>query len=696
MWIIGLTREQKFASYSRESCWVNDGRLGPSTAVERIHARRTSYASAKPKSAIHLGQGSSFFYSDGVLSYVHGETVRILNVHEGSKTEAVIDLPKLLSQAQIHRDFEQTTYTVEILHYQDEKICLLFAHARMSLLMIIDVCIAETHTPAQTGRLLFLLPGTGLGSVIRGQHPGVKVTFTDELLYYLSNHESPSFNFRRWEIHVRAFDESSTSNSGMNDRVLPWFGNLFRNWPGHQIVMKEYCGNIFILSNRSFIGRADGDDQILTVQEEDSYYQCYVFPAGSTEVYSTEDPVYPLPKGLNMVRIFRDQPKASRTGYSLWPNLTLQEDESTGDLVIVESRRDVKRSQNDKTGKYFFQPLYFPNDDIEPLEPAYTCSIAGNAVGMCFHTVRDDDRVRGNPEHCYPLFDRREGLKYRSYNLSCNSSLAVVLLDESNEEVGGCNGQPNQRGQRVKFHIDSRTHAPPNYKPTTSTRNAEQEFIDKDRAIWPPINAPSALWELLNPVQSQTCDLRAQSDERSIVHLIGPLAPKTSWKPSSNHMGLYDPLYPRSDLEQAGQNVPPALKGITCDTYHEGIFKDGHEFESWKTQAAKAYDDSQEENVLDELWGDNAIVLVNFDEGIRFDGLETMHLGPNTSEDGDSAEALAERLAREHLQQEGRGKGKAVQVEDEPEANVKRSEGLFRIEPAMWLSIGKGFEFKYH
>ena len=346
--------DQNNLRYSQE---VNESTC--SSAVRRASTRKQAFALARPRSAIVLGYGKSFLYQEGFLCYVHKETIRILDVLYGSKEECIIDLRMLFLQGvkgwdaiTAVSDFATAWFEVEILQCEAGILSVLVAGEETSCLMAFDYRPEVVVTDTFQGRVRLVLRGAWPGTMMGGPRPGIGVRHTERFLYYISNHRQDGHD--SWAITMRPFDAETNG-------AFPEMRDLFLTGPGESIAVKINYGWIYVLSNQSKIAHVDENDRITLIEEDDpkSYYQCYRFRTDDFRI-ACRKPFDSTPSTLEMVGIWRRQPKAGPNYNTSWADLTLHEDECTGDLVIVEARQAAECG-NSPSGpiSYEFQPLNF-------------------------------------------------------------------------------------------------------------------------------------------------------------------------------------------------------------------------------------------------------------------------------------------------------------------------------------------------
>ncbi|MCJ1458697.1 hypothetical protein MMC28_009071 [Mycoblastus sanguinarius] len=625
-----------------------------------------------------LSYGDSSLYQEGVLCYVRGTTIRVLKVHEAGNTELVIDIKKLLLQGTKKwsayypyiQKFAAARFAVEILQCQGGMLSMLIASrgtrasggtrvsrgpgasSGTSYLIVVDIRTDLPKKEETQERVRLVIQGAWPGTLLEGSRPGIKIRHTSNLLYYISNQETSPH--REWAIHFHKY--ALNSSVGMPAMIC--------TWPGQSVVFKIHGGFLYILSNQSAVGAflpfLDGFEP-LEEDDGESYYQCYRFPVDNVETYPGP-PRYNVPLLMEQIRVWRRQPQAEPSDNTSWADLTLHEDESTGKLVVVESRQHRGPESGAVSGTYEFQPLAFPErrmlDSTQP--SCFIVGSSGDSVICPLHTLGKKDRPYDKPPHDHRRYDRAN-TKYRAYNLGCNAFLDVTF-DERDDSISDSAGHSPQH---VHFHIGSRTPASPLNKKTGllhgfSPKNAkslpfeasEKTFDDRGIKVWPPVNAPESLLQLLNPFHDCESDIHVESDERSVIYIVGLVKQEDG----NSYLDKR-----KSVKNRRNENSAPKTEDTTCDTTRE----------------------------------DHAIILVSFDSGIDYPGLRKMSFDPDEAED--PVIAITGQKAEGSLGPADKGKGKEkVALNQEVGREGQGSEeDWFRIERAMWMDIGKGFQFSY-
>lgn len=523
--------------YSKESRLAGQGGMTYAAAIERTFSRREAFALARPHSALMLGYGtSSFTYLEGVLCYCQGATIRILQVHEASNVERTIDLSSVLRQIW-GCEVGFPNARAELLHCQDGMLSFSTTAPRHELLPQAGqewvVTVDIRHDVPITRRIKLAINCDRTRIWIRN----------DSRYLFIGAHDGlGSHGHHEWVL--QRYDLADGAKS--LEMQLPY---LCGADVGQTVVFQIYDGYLYALSNQSKF----------EVEEIDwtSYYQCYRFPVdGSSRVL------------LEATRLWRRQHREGPIN-DLWTDLALYKDESSGDVFIIESRREWKNGISAQRRTYYRQKLTFPHrpscvpDDATIMEsPRVSLADPHSELWITALPLGDpligllDENSRPLYEEAHPRPDRDchhehsvlEGgesaphyftltkTKYRVYNPSCSAFLDLVW-DHS--------VYPQSQGtvQQMRLRIGSRKQAPPLdkkgilYKPTvnetdrTSIKDSEERFSDQGIRMWPPNDAPLRLLKLLNPCSRNQAHVgccssirgrvAAISDERSIVFMAG-------------------------------------------------------------------------------------------------------------------------------------------------------------------------------
>ena len=419
--------------------------------------------------------------------------------------------------------------------------------------------------------------------------------------------------------------------------------NLFGTDIGQTVDFQIYDGFLYAISNQSSA----------EIEEIDwtSYYHCYRFPVQEPSLSHLE------PKQL-----WRRQHREGPINDS-WTELSLCKDECTGVLLILECRREWKDGGSTQRRTYYRQPLIYPYtpgqvpDHLMITPPPTTNSATTPPAPPTMALPIGDPLISLLDEKSKPLYEAAHKridrnyhseyasdaaasasqsfilakTKHRAYNASCSAFLDLVIDDQAHSQ--------RRWTQQIRLRIGSRIQASP---------------LDSDNFLHPPMNDNDG-----KPIE----DSENHFTDRGI----------TMWPSANAPVELLDLLNPspgaRSNL--GGQRTIGG--GVQALSDERSI-----------VYMAKEYSERE-----------SAIVLVNFDPGIHFQGLKKLTMTASSLEMEDTSRkmVLDERSGAFNAQ-----RGKPIASSSVPDAleSPKDAEQIrpwFQKERAMHLDIGKGFRF---
>lgn len=537
--------------------------------MDRTFDRREAFALARPYSALVLGRGSSFFYRDGSLCYLHEQTIRVLNVHGAERAEHVI-YPEILARVKLPH-LKQFSH-IELLNFQKRWITFLYVGSTGSgevarterWLMVID-------TQSRDPTFCFVRN-------FRRQRIWVR---NDRRYLYIGAHDTVGAHGHH-EWRVEGFD-LCTGKSLAAPLLLPDFwGYEMRE----TIAVEIFDDYLYVVSNRSSY----------EVEEIDwtSFYHCQRFPLDQ-----------PLESRLQRRRIVRRQHREGPI-HDSWTDLSLHRDEETGQMLVVEARMEWRQGITGPLRTFYTARLDQDDwarddtasaDDGSPTEPlTLPNEQLASLVRKGHHPLyaeprrripRDFHREYAGPEPpsggTFPISRTR----YRTFLPASSAFLDVVLDDYPLHLMGSAatSGPWPPIGRRqIRLRIGSRVPKPPCDPATQRLRSptyndvgepvphSEEKFRDRGIRLWPPTGAPAELFELLHPAGTPVGELTAVEDERSLVYRAAPTSLSASagdqdivlvnFDRGIRHAGL--PLLQWSGMEEGGSSVqvgPVTLPG---------------------------------------------------------------------------------------------------------------------------------------
>ncbi|KAL8725136.1 MAG: hypothetical protein Q9166_007540 [cf. Caloplaca sp. 2 TL-2023] len=518
----------RVAGYSRECELVTLKAMSANDALNSIYDRQQAISRARPAATIVLGDGQSFLYRQGLVAYVRDDLIRVLGIHTARRTEGVIYTAVVGTQL-LGVDCQDSE--VELLHLHDGMLTLVY-HGKTRTVNWISrvVAIDVTHYELRKDRLLLAVDlWTSEDIVVRNNRQYIAILAPTGL----------SANGRHREWVCRVWD---TDNLPARPPTLQ-IPQLAVNEIGQALVFEVYDKFLYAVSTQS--QEMDEPDWI-------AHYTCVRFPLDN-----------PHASALETISIWR---RSHREGpiNDLWTELQLQRDQCTGELVIIEARKEWIHGSSSQYRTWYKQILpasFTVIDDLMNTEDQAAKLFSANASSgtpYLLATPPNDATVPGldqPPRHTrLPCNTHREypstgpsppslhnsvlaKSRYRTYIPSAAAFLDIVVDDRQISS-------PNAWAQQLRVRIGARKEASPldeqgmihqRFIPRGGqpVDGSEMRYEDTGIHLWPPADAPAVLQDLLNGSTTfrqlsdddeSKCrtlgDIRAISDERSIVYLI--------------------------------------------------------------------------------------------------------------------------------------------------------------------------------
>ncbi|KAI4285509.1 MAG: hypothetical protein L6R38_000606 [Xanthoria sp. 2 TBL-2021] len=527
---------QRVAGYSKEWALVTSNRMSPIDALLCVYGRRQALSEARPASTLVLGDGQSFLYQQGLLAYVRDDLIRILHVHNARRTEGVIYISLIGSRL---LGVECKDSKVELLHLQDGMLTFIYrgetsTFGWASWILVIDI--------AQSVRLsLAVDPWTSEDVVVRNNRQYVCII--------APTGSSANGRHREWVCRVWNIDSLPARPATLQ---IP---ELTINEVGQALVFEVYDGFLYAISTQS--------SRQMEEPEWVSHYTCFRFPLSS-----------PDRSTLESIRIWRRHHREGPIN-DLWTDLQLVRDESTGELTIIEARKEWTEGSSTQRRTWYRQrlPAVFsdPSDTddkdqnmmdsndqdnsalaVSQLEVSSSSSNMtdspylfkvppdGNETGH--YRLSRNTHAEYSPSVCSTSVVGNSNLaknKYRTYISSAAAFIDLIVDDRQ------ASSHTTAWAQHLRLRIGSRKEASPldehgilhRHSVYPHSRQAiegsELRYEDKGIRLWPPADAPIVLQDLLNGSTSFRAsgdaneskfkspgDITAVADERSMVYLV--------------------------------------------------------------------------------------------------------------------------------------------------------------------------------
>lgn len=294
--------------------------LSPSQALRTCVKTTEALATAKPYSIAYVGLGHTFIYRNGCLWYADDSTLRLLETRQSPKVEIVIDQPSLLSKT-VFRSQQKVAGSISFLHYHEGVLSCLYRYShprRGGWLIAVDV------------RKPTILISTAVASTEK-----LFARHDREFLYYGVSTSNGGDDRKRWDLH--GYDLKTGLYLGRYNFLYDLIGDEI----GATICFEVIDGFFYAISNET----------TYAVEEVDwtSFYHGRRFPLSTPiegMVEKTEDSC-----------MWRRQ-HSEGTIDDRWTSLALATDETTGQIKIIESRKEFPGSLGRRT--VYITRLVFP------------------------------------------------------------------------------------------------------------------------------------------------------------------------------------------------------------------------------------------------------------------------------------------------------------------------------------------------
>ncbi|KAK3902998.1 hypothetical protein C8A05DRAFT_15017 [Staphylotrichum tortipilum] len=520
-----LVLESK-APYSPEACEAREsaeeGKAGDAakdgqgeeshaTALRRLIQRRDAIASVSPYLVATVAFAEEWLFENGVLCYTRGLQMRILDLHRAAHDEIVVNVRDLVSQ-KIQDSRVRHKYKLTLLHYSHRFVSCSYTLRR-------DDC-----SDGSQHWLLVFNPVDGEIAIARqlGSVSKLFVRNNAKFLYYGTASEPTCDGSGRWVIN--GFDLVTHKLLGQPLEIPTPIGTDI----GSTICFDIFDDYMYCLSNQRSLHVEDLDFL--------SYYTCFRIPL-ARDGFDVEEPAEALWR-----RDRTDGPLDDR-----WTFLRMFKDETTGQLMAVEARKEWLSGRISARRAYYTTAIKFDDSvDREKRPLGYTdrqiCAAKRERTGPAKPQTRDPHLVHlGDDSATVSLTLSKCPL--RAYYPACQTF--IDLIDDSSS-FDPAHQQLRIRGgtrrPRAPAELAPRTMETPPPPASASAAAAQEEGLDNHNTFlqqvedlyrteadlfWPPkqdpaVNDPAlaGLYATLNP-PGYFGNPQGTWDDRSLVYATG-------------------------------------------------------------------------------------------------------------------------------------------------------------------------------
>lgn len=491
---------------SREARLANAGAITYNQAVRLVYQRHQAFFYATPLSAWVAGQGTSFLCRQGVICVLHEDTLQLSYTHSRSGGYE-ISLKAILGY-HVGRRHLKPQFSLLYLNDNIVTICYqdtTFGNLDARSLLAIDI---RRHIPHHE-RLIRMIP--------IGNQRRLFVRHTSSFLCW-GTRSGEGSSIHEWVIRITPMDPQAKE---INEYSLPDFHGKDI---GSTVAFEIHDGYFYALSNRT----------TFEVEEIDwtSFYVCVRFSLQMKK---------PLGLLVERTNLWRRQHTEGPIIDS-WTNLSIQRDECTDKLFIVEGRREWRNGASGHA-RSFYATMVDPHNFVTDNGEAHPFPAKDPLVGLISpadnpHYAPEETRapwqVHSEPQHGLDTVFPLSQTKFGAYNFASDIFIDVV-------EDRQCCVDPSTSCLRLR--IGSRKPAPLWYNSSVVTDKghlvdecAGVSLSDDQRTYryapiqyWPPpaSHCPCSqrLHKLISPEDGtpvRNSIIKGALDEYSFVYMTQP------------------------------------------------------------------------------------------------------------------------------------------------------------------------------
>ncbi|KAI0851266.1 hypothetical protein F5Y00DRAFT_251854 [Daldinia vernicosa] len=480
-----------------------------SRALRRIAKRRQALSRASPYVVGIIAFADSYEYIHGTLCYIvearPKRWLRILDLHGSASCELVIDIPTLVYEA-VPRSAKSRKYKFRILYHADG----------------ITSCLFSFALPRTENWLLIFKADEQLIVATLQLDSAAKIFVRNnkDYLYFGTHSEEGADGHRKW--------------------VLMGYDIEKRSWFSRKMHLADVVGYdigstvCFEIIDDYFYGLSNQTDFEIRETDWNSYYHCFRFPLHDPDLKNKQT----MKREDGWRRQHAEGPIDDR-----WSFLKLEKDEASGNINIIESRKEWLTNQSGSQRTYYITGVIFDQDSEVDSNGESSAPEHNPAIGRSTGPVAYLDKPYGSesrfrsPDNVHPGDDNsmapvytRSQTHLRDYQRCCSTYLDLV--DDTSS--GGSSGSRRLRlrtgFRKSQTYWPSWEHLESNYElePKSGSKGEPVYPYQPNRIyFWPPKQDESNrtpfiddIYKILNPPDCQG-GVIPNSDERSIVYAIG-------------------------------------------------------------------------------------------------------------------------------------------------------------------------------
>ncbi|KAF2866024.1 hypothetical protein BDV95DRAFT_632103 [Massariosphaeria phaeospora] len=489
--------------YSKKAQLAQNQHISYPQAFNHIQDRRNAFSNAHPFSARIVGKANDFCYRQGKLCILKGNVISVL---DSISKDVIINLSTISPGSWASSE----ELRLSLLFYNDD---------------IVTVYCKKEGRP-NNGHILAISIRPGLPdedrlikSIPLEDTRKLFARHTSQYLYYGTYSSVGPQGHDEWEIRGVSLDVNRTMPRD-SLKLRGFFGTDVGSTIAFEIHNDAFCA----VSNQT----------TFEVEEIDwtSFYHCIKFPLHD-----------PTPAAMESNRNLWRRQHDEGVLQDSWTDLSLQIDEATHSLMIVEARREYQKTCHQQVRTFYISEFVSSPDSSIPSSEALTGLVLpwDDAYVATLDSTNNPNYARPEPRNNWNFHPEvpfksnpnRSFLlartKLRAYNYSCASFLDMVEDDRCCHLSESC----------LRLRIGSRRVAPLDWRPLEESMperlsapalSGDVAYRHSKVKMWPPPSSrcpcSKRLHQILNPPlpsgPAYNRSITGTLDEDNLVYMIRP------------------------------------------------------------------------------------------------------------------------------------------------------------------------------
>ncbi|KAH7118723.1 hypothetical protein B0J11DRAFT_440293 [Dendryphion nanum] len=504
---------EMYIPYSMEGILARRQEISYSQALKDVQDRRDAISKVYPFSARNFGQGTSFTYRQGVLCVLNGTHLYVSYLGFPNRN-LDLDLCSLLSSAHSYFDDLQDL-KISLLHYSDNVVSLYTVnrlHRNSSLLF----AISTREKPLEGTRIM--------ARIVLESSYKLFVRNSETHLSYGTFTGIGNTGHHEWR--VGSLPLSHSSSASCHPRWLQ-LESFTCDMIGVTCAFEIHDGHFYAIA-----APHDQDEDVFLFPPSNKeryennfrnyYYHCLRFPVALPYFHAAQEK-----------NIFRRQDREGPI-HDSWTNISLQIDEGTNALMIVESRREWRQACSHANRTAYFTTIDFHHRQDNSLSDRKIWQ-DGDKFSLYESPLPAPSPRRPQNFHRESLSKTHNSknflLAHTNYSMYNYSTQSFIDLVEDHQCCEGSQDRPCLRIRISSRRPTKHAYGSSNNRLSASFGSTETEvFKYSPIRLWPPpahmCPCSRRLHQILTPPGSLEPRYKGKlvvaSDERNLVYMIRP------------------------------------------------------------------------------------------------------------------------------------------------------------------------------